>query len=237
MRIHTALDWGALARFAILDGRQYRSVQACLYPGQTGGSSTADADACDELHDPGRTLLGFEQERWLESMLSSSPARWNLLAQQTPLAQMDQKLGPGLRIWTDGWDGYPAARRRLLEFIARQKVANPVTLASDVHMFVVSDLKPDFDDPASPVVASEFCGTSITSGAWAPAAVERILPENPHIRYANSAYRGYLRMELTPGQLRADLRAVATVRRRDARCDTLGTFVVENGRPGPKREV
>jgi alkaline phosphatase D len=234
MRIHTVLDWGALARFAILDDRQYRSVQACLADGQTGGSTTVDADACDELQDPRRSMLGLEQERWLESVLSTSPARWNLIAQQTPLAQLDQQPGPGCRVWTDGWDGYPAARRRLLDFIARQRITNPVTLAGDVHMFMVSDLKADFDDPASPVVASELCGTSITSGAWAQEAVERVLPENPHIRFANSAYRGYVRVELGPGQLRADLRAMETVRTPDARCSTLASFVVEDGRPGPR---
>jgi alkaline phosphatase D len=234
MRIYTTLDWGALARFAILDSRQYRSVQACLAEGQTGGSNTVDAGTCVELHDPGRTMLGFEQERWLEATLAASPARWNLIAQQTPLARIDQQIGPGVSVWTDGWDGYPAARRRLLDFIARHGVANPVTLAGDVHMFVVSDLKADFDDPASPVVASEFCGTSITSGAWPQETVERVLPANPHIRFANSAYRGYVRMELTPKRLRADLRAMETVRTRDAVCRTLASFVVEDGRPGPR---
>jgi len=102
-------------------------------------------------------------------------------------------------------------------------------------MFVVSNLKADFDDPASPVVASELCGTSITSGAWPQETVERVLPENPHIRFANSAYRGYLRMELTPKRLRADLRAMETVKTRDAGCRTLASFVVEDGRPGPRR--
>ena len=235
MRIHTVLDWGALARFAILDGRQYRSVQVCLHEGQTGGSSTADVDDCAALRDPRRTMLGLEQERWLESALATSPGCWNLLAQQTPLAQLDQKPGPGRRVWTDGWDGYPVARRRLLDFLAGQRIANPVTLAGDVHMFIVSDLKPDFDDPASPVVASEFCGTSITSGAWPQETVERVLPENPHIRFANSAFRGYIRVQLGPERLRADLRAMQTVRTPDAPCSTLASFVVEDGRPGPHR--
>jgi alkaline phosphatase D len=235
MRIYTALDWGALARFAILDGRQYRSVQACLAPGQTGGSNTVEASNCDELHDPRRTMLGFEQEHWLEATLAASPARWNLIAQQTPLARIDQQPGPGLRVWTDGWDGYPAARRRLLDFLATQRIANPVTLAGDVHMFVVSDLKADFDDTASPAVASEFCGTSITSGAWPQETVERVLPENPHIQFANSAYRGYLRMDLTPERLRADLRAMDSVRTPNGRCSTLASFVVEDRRPGLRR--
>ena len=38
-----------------------------------------------------------------------------------------------------------------------------VVLGGDVHSHYVADLKADFDDPASPVVASEFCGSSITS--------------------------------------------------------------------------
>lgn len=235
MRIYTSLDWGRLARFAILDGRQYRSVQACLAPGQTGGSNTVDAGACDELHDPRRTMLGLEQEHWLETTLAASPARWNLIAQQTPLARIDQQIGPGVSVWTDGWDGYPVARQRLLEFLAKRQITNPVTLAGDVHMFVISDLKANLDDPASPVVASEFCGTSVTSGAWRQDTVERVLPENPHIRFANSAYRGYLRMDLTPERLRADLRAMETVKTRDAGCGTLASFVVEDGRPGPRR--
>ena len=68
-------------------------------------------------------------------------------------------------MWTDGWDGYPEARRRLLEAVAARGPANPVVIGGDVHAHWVADLKPDFDDPRSPVVASEFCGTSITSRA------------------------------------------------------------------------
>jgi alkaline phosphatase D len=234
MRIHTVLDWGRLARFAILDDRQHRSPQACLRPGQTGGSASVDPDECEALADPQRTMLGSEQERWVEAALAGSPARWNILAQQTPLARFDQKPGPGRRAWTDGWDGYPAARRRLLEFIAAQRVANPVTLAGDVHAFFVSDLKPDFEDPASPVVASELVTSSITSRAWPQAALAHFLADNPHTHFANSDFRGYLRVDLSPQQLRADLRAMDNVRTPDASCSTLASFVVEDGRPGPR---
>jgi alkaline phosphatase D len=179
-------------------------------------------------------MLGSEQERWVEAALAGSPARWNILAQQTPLARFDQKPGPGRRAWTDGWDGYPAARRRLLEFLAAQRIANPVMLAGDVHAFFVSDLKPDFDDPASPVVASELVTSSITSRAWPQAALAHFLTDNPHTHYANSDFRGYVRVDLSPKQLRADLRAMDNVRTPDASCSTLASFVVEDGRPGPR---
>jgi alkaline phosphatase D len=42
-------------------------------------------------------------------------------------------------------------------------VASPVVIGGDIHSFWVTDLKTDFRDPASPTVATEFVGTSVTS--------------------------------------------------------------------------
>jgi alkaline phosphatase D len=235
MRLYTQLGWGTLGRFFLLDDRQYRWWQACTRRGRSGGSNVVDVEHCRSLGNPARSMLGRAQERWLEDALRESHSRWNLLAQQTRMAQFDQKPGPGRRAWTDGWDGYPAARRRLLEFLAAQRIANPVVLGGDVHLFNVCDLKPDFDDPASPVVASEFVGTSITSQAPSQERLNRLLPDNPHMKLLDSRYRGYVRAEVTAKSFRADLRAMASVSERDAQCSTLATFVVEDGRPGPRR--
>jgi alkaline phosphatase D len=233
MRIYTELDWGGLARFCILDDRQYRAFQACRQEG-TRSAPVVDPEECAELFDPSRTMLGATQERWLEGALTASRTRWNVLAQQTPMSQFDQKPGPGRRAWTDGWDGYPAARRKLLGFIAQNRIANPVAIGGDVHSFNVNDLKLDFDDPASPVVASEFVGTSITSQAWAQEKLNEFLPDNPHMKLVDSRYRGYVRVEITPTQMRTDLRAMDSVTKPDAACTTLASFVVEDGRPGPQ---
>jgi alkaline phosphatase D len=234
MRIYTELDWGGLARFCILDDRQYRAFQACRQAG-TRGAPVVDPTQCEELADPARHILGPEQERWLEGALTASQARWNLLAQQTPMAQFDQQPGPGRRAWTDGWDGYPVARKRLLNFIASNRIRNPVALGGDVHSFNVNDLKLDFDDPTSPVVASEFVGTSVTSQAWAQEKLNAFLPDNPHMKLVDSRYRGYVRVEVTPTQMRADLRALDSVQQTDAACNTLASFVVEDGKAGPQR--
>ena len=43
----------------------------------------------------------------------------------------------------------------------------------------VADLKRDFDDPRSPVVATEFCGTSITSRGAAQERIDAALPLQP----------------------------------------------------------
>ncbi len=233
-RLYTRLAFGTLANFHVLDDRQYRAPQACPRLGR-GGSNVVDAAECTDLADPARTMLGAEQERWLEAGLRATRAKWTVLAQQTTLAQFDQKAGPGRTAWTDGWDGYPAARRKLVDSIAGNKVANPVVIGGDVHMFYVNDIKRDFDNPASPTVASEIVGTSITSQARPQASVDKLMPDNPHIRFANSQFRGYTRVEVTETRMIVDLRAMESVARRDAPCSTLATFVVEDGRPGPQK--
>jgi alkaline phosphatase D len=235
MRLYTQLGWGQLGRFFVLDDRQYRSWQSCPRPNRKGGSNTVDIEKCDRLANPNRSMLGRAQEKWLEGALAESRARWNLIAQQTTMAQFDQKAGPGRRAWTDGWDGYPAARQRLLEHLRQQRIANPVVLGGDVHSFNVADLKLDFDDEKSPVVASEFVGTSITSQAWPQERLNQYLPDNPHMKLMDSRYRGYVRVEVTARGFRADLRAVASVQDRASPCTTLSAWAVEDGRPGPQR--
>jgi alkaline phosphatase D len=235
MRIHTHLDWGALARFHIVDTRQHRSWQACPRPNRRGGSNTVDIEECPRLGAPGRSMLGRAQERWLERTLGESRAQWNLLAQTTPMAQFDQLPGPGRRAWTDGWDGYPAARQRLLDFLHSRRIANPVVLGGDVHSFNVNQLKLDFDDPASPSVASEFVTTSITSQAWPQERLNQYLPDNPHMLLVDSRYRGYTRVDASAARMQVDLRAMESVQRRDAPCRTLASFTVESETPRPQR--
>src|SRR5205085_3267968 len=104
-----------------------------------GRASTVDVAECAELGDLRRTLLGITQERWLEAALAGSRARWNVLAQQTMMAQYDQQPGPGRTAWTDGWDRYPAARKRLLDYLQEKSIANPVVIGGDVHSFNVNE--------------------------------------------------------------------------------------------------
>lgn len=235
MRLYTQLAWGSLARFYLLDNRQYRSWHACRRPGRSGGSNTVNVEHCARLGAPGRSMLGRAQERWLDRAMSESRAGWNILAQATLMAQFDRQPGPGRRAWTDAWDGYPAARSRLLQSVVANRVSNPVVIGGDLHSFNVCNLKLDFDDPNSPVIASEFVGTSITSESYQPERLAQYLPDNPHVLLADGRYRGYTRVEITPGSWKADLRAVQSVHDLGADCRTLASFVVEEGRPGPIR--
>jgi alkaline phosphatase D len=230
-RIYTRNAYGTLAEFFVLDDRQHRSARACA-PAGGRGSSRVDPAACAELADPARSMLGETQEQWLAAGLAASHARRTFVAQQTRMAQWDERPGEGRGAWPDGWDGYPAARRRLLESLAQKP--NPVVIGGDIHAFHVSGLKVDFDDANSPVVASEFVGTSITSQGWAQKRLDALRADNPHVLLADSRYRGYVRAEVTPGTLKVDLRAMEHVQTREAACSTLASFVVEDGQAGPK---
>ncbi len=234
MRIYTRADFGALAAFHVLDDRQYRSHQVCPRPGR-GGSNVVPAADCPERLDPRLTLLGAAQEKWLFEGMTRPNARWNVIAQQTMMAQLDRTPGEGQSFWTDGWDGYPKARERLLRFLAEKRVANPVVIGGDVHMFIVADLKPDFDHPDSPVVATEFVGTSITSQGPSLKQVQTWAAENPHVKYANSTRRGYTTLELTAKRCTARLRAVSDVSDPNSSIRTLAAYTVEDGRPGAQR--
>ena len=132
LQLFGRLTFGSLAQFNLLDGRQYRTPQPCPKPGRGGANSLED---CAARLDPASTMLGARQEAWLAAGLAASKAKWNLLAQQTLMAQADSKAGPGQRFFSDSWDGYPAARERLMKDFENTRVTNPVVLGGDVHSF------------------------------------------------------------------------------------------------------
>lgn len=221
-------DWGRLARFHLLDDRQYRAPHAC-------GVSTTTLRECAALASPSRSMLGREQEAWLQQGLGSSRARWNILAQQTLMAQASQvtivKPGAG-RFWTDGWDGYPAARRRLFDLLAQSRAANPLVLSGDVHSFFAAQLRRDFDRPvsnANPLLAAEFCGTSITSSSRPQARTDQMVAANPHIAYGRSDRRGLMLLTVTPAATSASFIGLDNVHDAASGATTLARFEVTAG--------
>src|SRR3546814_5882332 len=88
LRIYDRHAWGRLLRFHMLDTRQYRDRQACRPP-ESKLKSAVDPRECPELLDPARSMLGTEQEHWIEQGLAqdaASAVRWSVLAQQTIFA-------------------------------------------------------------------------------------------------------------------------------------------------------
>nr|WP_042191638.1 alkaline phosphatase D family protein [Kibdelosporangium sp. MJ126-NF4]CEL20199.1 phosphodiesterase/alkaline phosphatase D [Kibdelosporangium sp. MJ126-NF4]CTQ97424.1 phosphodiesterase/alkaline phosphatase D [Kibdelosporangium sp. MJ126-NF4] len=224
--IYRRMHWGRLAQLDLLDGRQYRSVPPCGW---------GEADACTGGYAPDVTMLGFPQEKWLYRGLATSSARWNILGSNVMVGRLDHDGASGNKLWHDAWDGYPAARNRLTDAWTRHRVSNPVVVTGDWHSTFVNDIHRDFDRPSSPVVATEFVGTSISSNGdgevYGP-YYGPMIKYNPHIKFFDGDRRGYFRCHVRSAEMTADLRIVSTVSRRDAPESSYASFAVESGRPG-----
>ncbi|MDZ8069621.1 MAG: alkaline phosphatase [Nostoc sp. DedQUE08] len=224
MQLFRRLSFGNLATFHVLDTRQYRTDQPC-------GDGTKER--CPENLDPNATITGKRQENWLYDGLARSQAKWNVLAQQVVVAQIDTKPGKGATYSMDKWDGYVASRDRLMRFLEQRKPSNPIVLSGDIHSNWAMNLKADFNNPESATVGSEFVCTSITSGgdgADTIPNVEAYLPDNPHIKFFNSQ-RGYVRCSLTPTTCKTDYLVLSNVTTPFGTISKRASFVVEDGRP------
>ena len=122
----------------------------------------------------------------------------------------------------------------LLQTFEERNVSNPVIIGGDVHATYVCDVKKDFDDPASPTLASEFVCTSITSTNWYHDRNAATLVDNPHIKLFEGRHRGYSLVSLNNNQMTTDLRVVNDVSSPNLEARTLKSYVVEDGRPGPQ---
>ena len=232
MRVYDRFTFGDLIEVSMIDGRQYRSREACYRPPNKGGGHLETDASCPERRDAARTMLGFAQEAWLATNLAHSKAQWNLIAQDVLMAQLRKKQDDGDAFWTDDWNGYPANRSRLLKRVSETRVANPVVVGGDAHAYFANDLKLDFDDAAAPVVATEFVGTSISAYGLPYNVVAPLLPDNPHIRFFESRRRGYVSVDLERAQMRLRMRVISDPTDPKAEISTLQTFAVEAGHPG-----
>ena len=232
MRIYDRYSLGDLIEISLIDGRQYRSRAACYAPPNKGGTHLETDANCPERREAGRTMMGFAQEAWLNAGLGRSKAQWNLIAQDVLMAQVRVKQGDDYGFSTDDWDGYPANRTRLLKRIQETHVANPVVIGGDIHSFFANDLKLDFDDPASPVVATEFVGTSVSSHGPPYEMIAQTLPDNPHVHFFESRRRGYSCVDLERAHMEVRMRVVSDAADPNAGITTLKTFAVEAGKPG-----
>ena len=209
--VHRSAAYGDLVELVLLDGRQFRSDQAC------GGAELSTEPPCPEALDPSRTMLGPDQEAWLAGTLAASRARWTVLGQQTVLT--DLRLANGAILNHDQWDGYAAARDRLLE-AAAPVAGRLVVLTGDIHLAGVGRL---------PGVGTEFVTTSVSSSGDLPAALQPVLASFPTIVDAELVHRGYTRHTITADSWTAEYRIVADVRDPSSAVTTWRTFTLAAG--------
>lgn len=227
MDLYRTIKFGRLAEFQVLDTRQYRTDQ----PNNDRASALNEA-ALDRKN----SLLGPDQANWLKASLLQSTATWNVLAQQVMMGMVGYPAGDEHRYSMDQWPGYTHERRELVAFLEERKVPNPVVLTGDIHWNWVNDLRVDDREHDRPVVATEFVGTSISSGGNGVAErknIDKVKADNPCVRFSNGQ-RGYVRCTVTPTSWRSDYQIVETVTEPGAPAITKGSFVVEAGQPGCK---
>ncbi len=246
-RLYGTVDWGTLARFYLLDTRQFRSPQVCtnpptpwrcdtvrgrkiLFSGAGGGSFVnPEAEACKAaLADPARTMLGAEQEQWLDAQLAAGRAAWNILTQGIMFMTIREGSNESPRIFTDAWAGYPPARERLLAALARHRTSNPVVLTGDIHSFWVNEIANAAGQPFGVELVTSSIATSTNDKS-------QLLPLNPQVRFHEGNHSGYIRCDLDRDRLRADL--VGIDDRLDPRSGrtVLASFEVRAGDPRAHR--
>jgi len=210
--------------------------------------------------DASRQLMGTAQEKWLFGGLRKSTkagTRWQICAQQivmgslfTPpesrnwfgadqpdyvkrrveVSQLAKKAGLPLNM--DSWDGYPAARERLLA-AAQRANADLVTLSGDSHNAWAFDLTHD-GRPAG----IEIGGHSVTSpgyesytrGISDAARVAALRRSSPQLQWANTEDRGYVTVALTREKVTANWHNVETIRTRTPALKETHSMTATRGR-------
>ncbi|WP_424814572.1 alkaline phosphatase D family protein [Roseococcus sp. YIM B11640] len=210
------LRFGRNLELHALDTRRFRDDQPC-------GDGTVEP--CEAVANPAAQVLGATQEAWLRDGMGRSQARWQVLGQQIFVAPREYAEG---KRSMDSWDGYPAARARLLGMLQGKDV---VVLTGDVHRAWANDLALT---PGAAPVAVEFVGTSITSegdGSEAQPIAAELMSRNPHLRF-HSNRRGYTLHVARPDRLDAIYRCVTQVSQGGAPREDRGHFMTLAGRPG-----
>ena len=259
LQIYREVNWGTLATFLMLDGRQYRSDQP-------GDDTPNDFGKWVEgMFDPEATMLGTEQEAWLSGRLADSTAKWTFLAQQTVVSDVNGGVGlplPGGLYNYDSWDGYWAARDRLAAAITTSQVRNAVVLTGDFHCNLAFDLLADWPDPrdypgilelvaATKVWDGTKIGTEIATGAissptfFEPGGVAApagpgTLAGTPWAAFGELLSNGYVLHDITPESDRALFRVCRsdfkrTTKEGKPRDDK--TVVIADGVPGVSEVV
>jgi len=210
--------------------------------------------------DPARQMLGAEQEKWLTDAIRASARAgkpWQVCAQQVLMGTIfsppetanwfgagapdyvavrvkaaQLAAAAGLPFNLDAWDGYPAARSRLLG-TAQQADANFVSLAGDSHNGWAFDLTHD-DRPAG----IEVGGHSVSSPGIEAAVkgvenadrVAALRRSSPQLRWANTERRGYTSIQITPETLTASWHLLSTVRERSLALAETHSMTARRGR-------
>ncbi|MCC3861577.1 alkaline phosphatase D family protein [Pseudemcibacter aquimaris] len=192
-----------------------------------------------------RSLIGQEQEKWLDKTLAQSASRnvpWQILGQQiimsyrpeppldnvfTPEEIKTFSAGEQLSIEVareqggfynpDAWDGYQPARKRVLDMLDKHD-GNPIVLTGDTHCAWAMSLT---DKKGGKHYGAEFGVQGITSpgrGDRLPKVkqVEQAYYDHlDHMALANLKGRGYMTLKITPEETITNWYVLSTIESRE----------------------
>jgi alkaline phosphatase D len=192
------------------------------------------------LNDARRTLLGAEQESWLFDTLRGSQqsgTRWRLLGQQILFSPLTP---PGTPVQnTDVWDGYPAARERVFDMLASDRIADVAILTGDIHSSWALDVPrtpwsgynpgTGAGSRAVEIVTPAVSSPPMFSSASLRDAAKLLLATAGHVKFLDGDSRGYVLLDIGPDRLLADWYFVPTVTERTDRESRAAGIVCDRG--------
>lgn len=207
---------------------QYGNLLDLIMLDERLAGRTAPVDSVDapNYYDENRAILGDKQLNWFLDNLKNSKASWKVIGNQVLFSNLDMKAAnPNWPINLDAWDGYPAERNKIVQFLQQEDIQNLIFVTGDTHRSwafeAASSMKDYRENEAEAVVAVEFGTTSITSsnsdeGTTMDTVLmgeQVLLKTNPHLKYLNAHDHGYLLLSLTQEEAIAEWHFVETVKK------------------------
>jgi alkaline phosphatase D len=197
-QIYRSIHYGPLCDLVMLDTRLH---------GRDEQSGTSGSTVNSEF----REMLGQNQRDWMQDELLASTAQWKILVQQVMVAPLEVA---GFGVNGDQWDGYPAERDRLYDFITANDVENIVVVTGDIHSSWANDLPGGSynSSTGSGSFGVEFVTPSVTSPGF-PIGVGAsvIQAANPHMKFVDLSQHGFIILDINQTRAQADWYFVSTI--------------------------
>ncbi len=193
-QIYREINYGSNIDLIMLDTRlEGREKQS-----GTTGTTVTNAN---------RKLISETQKNWMTTKIKNSTAKWKFIAQQVMMAPVRFFGAP---FNGDQWNGYPAERTNLVNFVTQNNINNLIILTGDIHTSWANDL-PKSNYNATTGAGSwgvEFITPSVTSPGG---PVGFIAAGNNFVKYVEGSKRGYVSLDITADRVQSDWNYVSTI--------------------------
>ena len=173
------------------------------------------------FNDTSRTLMGHSQFNWFKNELATTQQPWKIIGNQVMIGAVTLFGSP---INTDSWDGYPAERQKLYDFLSGQSINNTVFLTGDIHTSWALNLK----NGPNPV-GVEMVTPSVTSPGSPINLAAFITQQNPWINYVELTKHGYILVDITPQRVQGDWYHLQTIDQMNPSSTAVKSFAVNLG--------